>query len=106
MLGSSVPITLTLSPPPTAAAFAILGVGYEDIAPFELTAIAPGSMIWIAPAAFLPPMSIPATGTVTISQFLPPIPGLAGLPFHAQWIVLLSGGQLATSDGLRITIGS
>ncbi|MFT4512336.1 MAG: hypothetical protein ACI91B_001025 [Planctomycetota bacterium] len=48
----------------------------------------------------------PASGMLGINQYVPPIAGLVGFSFHAQWLVLLSGGELVTSDGLRITLGS
>jgi hypothetical protein len=105
-IGSAIPIELAINPPPSSVAFAVLGVGYSELAPFEPIQIAPGSMIWVEASTLSQPMAIPASGMLGINQYVPPIAGLVGLSFHAQWLVLLSGGELVTSDGLRITLGS
>lgn len=95
------------------ATAAVLTMGLRDDSgalPFDLTDFgAPGSFTWNDLIAWVGPVPVSQAGTATLPIPVPRETLLVGTTFCFQWIALHPGtnsGGFATSDGLRVTVGS
>ena len=91
---------------------ALLTLGLRDDAgmlPRELGPYgAPGSLVWNDIAAVLGTFPVSPTGTAAVTVPIPPLGALIGETFTFQWYALIPAANavgVATSDGLRVTIG-